>query len=141
LAAAEAELQPRLDAVAHEREAAVAAEAEETEAARKSAGNFEPVSVFISRKAQRLYVRQAFQPVLEAPIAIRDPDLAVGMHVFTALERSGANGEMAWSVVSLRHSDVVTGDSRSSEGRAEANDFPERRQSGTRSDHHTPGDN
>jgi hypothetical protein len=127
LAAAEAELQPKLDAVAHEREAAVAAEAEDAEAARKAAGNLEPVSVFISRKAQRLYVRQAFQPVLEAPIAIRDPDLAVGMHVFTALERSGANGEMLWSVVSLRHSDVVTEDSRSSEGRAEAKraDFPE----------------
>jgi hypothetical protein len=58
------------------------------------------VSVFISRKTQRLYVRQAFQPVLEIPVTIRDPDLPIGTHVFTALERPG-NGDMQWSVVSL----------------------------------------
>jgi hypothetical protein len=55
---------------------------------------------------------------LDVQDTIRDPDLAVGTHVFTALERSGANGEMHWRVASLRHSDAVTGDSRSFEGRA-----------------------
>jgi hypothetical protein len=91
------------------REAAAATETarvEAAEAARKAARGLEPVSVFISRKTQRLYVRQAFQPILEIPLAIRDPDLPIGTHVFTALG-SNPNGDMQWSVVSLigRHSD------------------------------------
>jgi L,D-transpeptidase-like protein len=64
LAATEAALQPKLDFLAATREAAVAAESarvEAAEAARKAARDLEPVSVFISRKTQRLYVRQAFQ--------------------------------------------------------------------------------
>jgi hypothetical protein len=75
-------------------------------AARKAARGLEPVSVFISRKTQRLYVRQAFQPILDIPIAIRDPDVPIGTHVFTALG-SNPNGDMQWNVVSLvgRHSD------------------------------------
>ena len=53
LAAASAELQPKLDAVAPAREAAVSAEAARvvaTEAAREAARALQPVSVFISRK-------------------------------------------------------------------------------------------
>ena len=103
LAAAEAELKPKLDALAVARQAAVAAErarVEAAEVARKAARDLEPVSIFISRKTQRLYVRQASQPILDIPITIQDPDLPIGTHVFTALERAG-NGDMQWSVVSL----------------------------------------
>jgi hypothetical protein len=56
--------------------------------------------VFISRKTQRLYVRQAFQPILESPVTIQDADRPIGTHVFTALERLEDNN-MRWSVVSL----------------------------------------
>ena len=35
-----------------------------------------PVSVFISRKTQRLYIRQSFQPVFESPVTIRDAEPA-----------------------------------------------------------------
>src|SRR5882762_2042802 len=61
-AAAKAELQPKFDSVASAREAAAMAENARVvaaEAARKAALDLEPVSVFISRKSQRLYVRQA----------------------------------------------------------------------------------
>jgi hypothetical protein len=101
--AANAELQPRFAAVASAREAAVTAEKARVvaaEAARKAALDLEPVSVFISRKTQHLYVRQAFQPVLESPVTIRDADLPIGTHVFTAIERTG--GDIRWSVVSLK---------------------------------------
>ncbi len=104
LAATKAELQPKLDAVAPAREAAVAAEAARlvaAEAAREVARDLEPVSVFISRKTQRLYVRQAFRPILESPITIRDADRPIGTHVFTAMERTGGDVGMRWSVVSL----------------------------------------
>jgi L,D-transpeptidase catalytic domain len=103
LAAAKAELQPKLDAVAPAREAAAAAETARVvaaEAARQVARDQAPVSVFISRKTQRLYVRQAFQPILESPVTIQDADRPIGTHVFTAMERSGGD-DMRWSVVSM----------------------------------------
>jgi hypothetical protein len=104
LVPAEAELQPKIDALAAARKAAVAAEAaraEAAEAAHALARAPEPVSVFISRKTQRLYVRQAFEAMFDIPITIRDPDLPIGTHVFTALERGGGKGDMQWNVVSL----------------------------------------
>jgi hypothetical protein len=102
LASAKAELQPKLDAVVAAREAAIAAENERVvaaELARKAARDLEPVSVFVSRKTQRLYVRQAFQPILEIPVTIQDPDRPIGTHIFTAMERTGT--KIQWSVVSL----------------------------------------
>jgi hypothetical protein len=104
LNAARAELQPKLDAVLSSREAAVAAETARVvavEAAREAARELEPISVFISRKNQRLYVRRAFQPLLESPVTIVDPDRPIGTHVFTAAERSSADTDVRWSVTSL----------------------------------------
>jgi hypothetical protein len=103
-AAAKAELQPKLDAVTAAREAASAAETARVaaaEAARQVARELEPVSVLISRKTQRLYVRQAFEPIFESPVTILDPDRPIGTHVFTAIERSTGDANMRWSVVSL----------------------------------------
>jgi len=104
LASAKAEVQPKLDAVAPAREAAVASENARNaadEAAREAARDLEPVSIFISRKSQRLYVRRAFQPILESPITIVDPDRPIGTHVFTAMERAGDGDNMRWTVVTL----------------------------------------
>jgi hypothetical protein len=104
LAGAKAELQPKLDAVTRTREAAVTAETARVaaaEAARQVAREFEPISVLISRKTQRLYVRQAFEPILESPVTILDADSPIGTHVFTAMERTNSDTNMRWSVVSL----------------------------------------
>jgi hypothetical protein len=90
LGLAKAELQPKLDAVITARQAATAAEDARmvaAEAARKLARNLQPVSVFISRKTQRLYVRQAFQPILESPITIQDVDRPIGTHIFIHARR------------------------------------------------------
>src|ERR1700704_6655095 len=103
-AAAKAELQPKLDAVTSAREAAVVAETARVaaaEAARQVARELEPVSVLISRKTQRLYVRQAFEPIFESPVTIADPDRPIGTHVFTAIERTSGDAKLRWSVVSL----------------------------------------
>jgi hypothetical protein len=102
--AAKAELQPKLDAVTAAREAAAVAEAARAaaaEAARRVARELEPMSVLISRKTQRLYVRQAFEPIFESPVTIADPDRPIGTHVFTAIERSSGDANLRWSVVSL----------------------------------------
>jgi lipoprotein-anchoring transpeptidase ErfK/SrfK len=61
-----------------------------------------PISIFISRKRQRLYIRQDFEPLFDTPIVIAQPDTPLGTHVFTALEFTGANRTtMRWNVVSL----------------------------------------
>jgi hypothetical protein len=104
LDAEKAALQPKLDAVTAARAAAVAAEtarAAAVEAARQLARELEPVSVLISRKTQRLYVRQAFEPILEIPVTILDPDRPIGTHIFTALERTNGETDLRWNVVSL----------------------------------------
>ncbi len=105
LDAAKALLQPKLDAVAAAREAAAAAEtarAAAAEAARQVMRELEPVSVLISRKTQRLYVRQGFEPLLDVPVAILDSDRPIGTHIFTAMERTGGEPGLRWSVVSLQ---------------------------------------
>ena len=63
--------------------------------------NTSPVSVFVSRKAQRLYIRKGNQPVFESPVTIRDADKPIGTFVFTALNYTRTPGEMRWNVVSM----------------------------------------
>jgi L,D-transpeptidase catalytic domain len=106
LDAAKAELQPKLDAVTTAREAAVAAEAARVAAAaaaRQIMRELElaPLSVLISRKTQRLYVRQGFEPILESPVTILDADRPIGTHIFTAMERTSSETKMRWTVVTL----------------------------------------
>ena len=61
-----------------------------------------PITVFISRKQGRLYVRQDFQPLFDVPITIAQPDVSLGTHVFTALGYSGDDRTtLRWNVVSL----------------------------------------
>src|SRR5262249_42201496 len=100
--AAKGERRRKIDAVAPAREAAVAADAARaaaSKAAREAAHAADPVSVFISRKTQRLYVRRGFEPVLESPVTITDPDRPIGTHVFTAMAQTGSG--LRWSVVTL----------------------------------------
>jgi hypothetical protein len=104
LDAAKAELQPKADAVAAAREAVTAAGAARVaaaEAARQVMRELEPASVLISRKTQRLYVRQGFEPLLDVPVTIQDPDRPIGTHIFTAMEQTGGDARLRWSVVSL----------------------------------------
>jgi lipoprotein-anchoring transpeptidase ErfK/SrfK len=61
-----------------------------------------PITVFISRKQGRLYVRQDFEPLFDVPITVARPNDPVGTHVFTALEFTGADHTtLRWNVVSL----------------------------------------
>src|SRR6266498_2544037 len=51
-----------------------------------------PVSVFVSRKSSKLFVRQGFTPLFDIPVRIQDPEQSLGTHVFT-LMRSQNDGE------------------------------------------------
>src|SRR5262249_16014472 len=61
-----------------------------------------PISIFISRKRQRLYIRQDFAPLFDSAITIAQPDALLGTHVFTALEFTGPEHTiLRWNVVSF----------------------------------------
>jgi hypothetical protein len=71
------------------------------EAAEEANRKTSPVSVFISRKTQRLYIRQGYLPVYEGPVTISDPERPIGSFVFTALGYQNNGTEARWNVVSM----------------------------------------
>jgi len=61
-----------------------------------------PISIFVSRKRQRLYIRQQFEPLFDVPVTIAESESPLGTHVFTALEFTGPeHTTLRWNVVSL----------------------------------------
>ena len=61
-----------------------------------------PISIFVSRKRQRLYIRQDFEPLFDVPVTITEPEAPLGTHVFTALDFTGPERTtLRWNVVSL----------------------------------------
>ena len=61
-----------------------------------------PVSVYISRKTGKLYVRQNQKPVFDAPVTFTNPDQPLGTHVYTALEYANdAKTELSWNAISI----------------------------------------
>jgi chemotaxis protein histidine kinase CheA len=117
LEAAKAEASSKPDTAALK---AAAKEADTKKAAAAKAATeaklaLEPVSVYISRATQKLYVRrnthkpapdgggEVFDTSIEVPIKIRDPGRPIGTHVFTAMANNGAG--LRWSVVSIDNGD------------------------------------
>jgi hypothetical protein len=103
---ANADAKSKRDAAAAAQDAAKAAEAKRADAAkaaREAKLALAPVSVFISRAKQRLYVRRGFESILDVPVTIRDPDQAIGTHVFTAVGRS--DGGLRWTAATLEGAD------------------------------------
>jgi hypothetical protein len=59
-----------------------------------------PLSVFISRKEGRLFVRKGFEPVFSTPVTFDQPDRPLGTHVFTAITPNEDDSER-WNVVTI----------------------------------------
>ena len=59
------------------------------------------ISVFISRKDSKLYVRQNFAPLFDVPVTIAPSDRPLGTHVFTAEADKNDANILHWSVVTL----------------------------------------
>jgi hypothetical protein len=103
---ATADAQAKRDAAAAAQTAAKAAEAKRAEtaaAARDAKLALEPVSVFISRKTKKLYVRRGLQATIEVLITIRDPDKPIGTHIFTAMARTDSG--LRWTAVTIDDGD------------------------------------
>jgi hypothetical protein len=73
-----------------------------------------PVSIYISRTTQKLYVRRStgkpvrdggeyFDASIEVPVKISHPGKRIGTHVFTAMAKSDAG--LRWSVVTIDEGD------------------------------------
>ncbi len=67
-----------------------------------------PISIFISRKTQRLYVRQGYIKVFDLPVTIRDPEKPLGTHLYMAMPPAQDNAEAAsalrWLVLTIPES-------------------------------------
>ena len=114
---AKADAKSKLDTAAAAKDAAKAAETKKDAAATAASEAklaFEPVSVYISRATQKLYVRrnthkpwpdggEVFDATIEAPVTIRNPDKPIGTHVFTAMARNGAG--LRWTAVAIDNGD------------------------------------
>jgi hypothetical protein len=60
-----------------------------------------PVSVFLSRKLSKLFVRQGFTPLFDAPVKIQNLTEPMGTHVFSAMEFQNEGAKIRWTVVSI----------------------------------------
>jgi hypothetical protein len=101
-----ADAKAKLDAAAAAKDAVKTAEAKRADtaaAARDAKLALEPVSVFISRKTKKLYVRRGFAATIEVPITIRDPDRPIGTHIFTAVARTDTG--LRWTAVTIDDGD------------------------------------
>jgi hypothetical protein len=68
-------------------------------AAKEAERRLSPISVLVSKKDNKVYVRQALAPVLEGPINIRDRDASLGTHVYIATSQADG-ASLDWTVVS-----------------------------------------
>ena len=114
---ARAEAKLKLDAAANAKDVAKAAanrKAGAAKAANEAKLALEPVSVYISRATQKLYVRrnthkpwadggEVFDATIEVPVTIRNPDKPIGTHVFTAMAPNNAG--LRWAAVTIDNGD------------------------------------
>jgi hypothetical protein len=60
-----------------------------------------PLSVFISRKTGRLYVRQDWKPLFDAPVTFRDAERQIGTHVYIGTHPAENGPGLIWSALSM----------------------------------------
>jgi hypothetical protein len=59
------------------------------------------ISVFVSLKQSRVFVRQGFEALFDLPVTITEPERPLGTHVFTAMALKDDGKAMRWTVVSI----------------------------------------
>jgi hypothetical protein len=60
-----------------------------------------PISIFVSRKLRKLFVRQGVKPLFDSPVSIQNPEQPLGTHVFTAMEFENEGTAVRWTAVSM----------------------------------------
>jgi hypothetical protein len=82
-------------------DAILASFAQSLQAKQKKTPPSGPISVFVSRKDKRIYVRQGFIPLFTAPVTIRDDQSPTGTHVFTAFGGEDGGKSVRWLAITL----------------------------------------
>jgi len=59
------------------------------------------VSMFISKKTGKLYVRRNFLPIFETPVVIRNPASPLGSHLFTAMDVKDNGATVRWTALDV----------------------------------------
>jgi hypothetical protein len=119
--AAQREWSDARKAAAEARAAGVSAARAIAEAERR----LKPLSVFISRKTARLYVRQDFEPLFDAPVSIRDTERPIGTHIYVSTHAEDG-GKLHWQAVTMPVAPAKPPrkDSKHSETAADSADMP-----------------
>ena len=114
---ARADAEAKIDAAASTKEAAKLATEKMTETAKAASEaklNLEPVSIFISRATEKVYVRrntrkpwsdggEVYDATIEGPVEIRNSDQPIGTHVYTAMAAAGDG--LRWTAVTIDNGD------------------------------------
>jgi hypothetical protein len=114
---AKSDAKSKLDTAAAAKDAAKAAETKKVASAKAASEAklaLEPVSIYISRATQKLYVRRnthksapdggdVFDATIEVPVTIRNPEKRIGTHVFTAMARK--DDGLRWTAVTIDDAD------------------------------------
>jgi L,D-transpeptidase catalytic domain len=118
LDAVKADATSKRDAAAAAKDAAKAAQTRKADTAKAAIDAklaLEPVSIYISRATQKLYVRrnthkpapdgggEVFDTSIEVPVTIRDPNRPLGTHIFTAMAK--ADTGLRWTAVTIDSGD------------------------------------
>jgi hypothetical protein len=69
--------------------------------AKAAARGTDPISIFISKKTGRLYIRQAWAPIHEAAVTIREPEAPIGTHSYLAVEPAADSKSLRWLSVTF----------------------------------------
>jgi hypothetical protein len=58
-----------------------------------------PISVFVSRKLSKLFVRQGFTSLFDVPVKIQNPAEPMGTHVFSVMEFQNESAVIRWTCI------------------------------------------
>jgi hypothetical protein len=77
-----------------------------------------PVSVFVSRKLSKLFVRKGNEPIFDTPIKIAHPETPIGTYVFTAGQPTGDGSKPHWLAMSVANGQATVEPSKEARGKA-----------------------
>jgi hypothetical protein len=79
------------------------------------------VSVFVSRKLGKLFVRKGNEPIFDTPVKIAHPETPIGTYVFTAGQPTGDGSKPHWLAMSVASGQaIVEPPSRSQEAKGKS---------------------
>lgn len=97
----DAEASPAAFAAVEKWKKAVAASKDAARLLKEAERRSEPVSIFVSAKEGRVFIRQDWKSVYEAPVTIKDPDKPLGTHVLIAVAAEEDGSKVRWSAITV----------------------------------------